>query len=537
MNRPTMSLLAAAGSLVALAGLASATGGDGQERNESLAGSEPSPVVRTELVCPRATTAESARTDYTAFTPVPASPAERGGEREPGSAQLLPVPEHVPDPGTGDDGSDDGDDGDGNGNGNGNSGEENGSEQDAEPDAEPVVPLEEPGAPATATTRDADAPALTGIADGALAPGWTVQQSTLTNAALGGDLLGTACQRPGTEFWFPGASTAESRQDYVHLTNPDDASTVVDIELYGPEGRIEAEAGMGITLPAASSVPVRLSTLTDEETDTLAVHVTARTGRIGAQIEASDDDLGADWLPPAATHGSGALVLPGIPADAESVQLTAFTSGDEDVTLNVGLAGPSGTIVPAGNETLTVPSGAAVTADLGALTQGEAGSLVLTPAEGSGSGMVAAALLVTRGPSDGPSDMAFIPATAPLTGRASAAGNTADGTGLTLTAPHEAAEVEITFSAGVDGGEPVTERYTVEAGTSLAVTPDLPGSTEGRYGLTIRSLEGTPVYAARALTSGEDAEDDPAFTVQTLPDDQSAVTVPPTGQDLSILTG
>ena len=49
-------------------------------------------------------------------------------------------------------------------------------------------------------------------------------------------LLGVSCTAPDTDFWFPGASTAKDRTDYVHLTNPDDSAAVADIELYGPEG-------------------------------------------------------------------------------------------------------------------------------------------------------------------------------------------------------------------------------------------------------------------------------------------------------------
>ena len=75
-------------------------------------------------------------------------------------------------------------------------------------------------------------------------------------------LLGVTCAAPDTDFWFPGAGTAETRQDYVHLTNPDDTAAVVDIELYGKDGTLKSDVGDGIPVPAKSSVPVLLSTLT-----------------------------------------------------------------------------------------------------------------------------------------------------------------------------------------------------------------------------------------------------------------------------------
>lgn len=523
MNRTTTSLLATTGALLALTGLAAVGTGDESDAPDTHATSVTRAVERTTLTCPRPTHAEVATTWYTAYTPETDAVAE--GDRPAGTAELLPAPEYAPGTERDQQERDGGDEG--------RDGGQDGKESDGErPD--PVAPLAERATPVTVSTDDTAAPALTGTADGLLAPGWTVQQTTRIEAG-GRGLLGTACQAPDTSFWFAGASTADSRRDYVHLTNPDEAATVVDIELYGPDGQVEAEAGQGITVPGHSSVPVLLSTLTDEPVADLAVEVTARTGRIGAQIEAVDDRTGADWLPPAAP-ARGRLVLPGIPADATGVKLVVFAPGEEDVTLDVGLAGPSGVITPAGNDSVSVPAGTLTVVDFGNLTQDEAGSLVLTPAAGSGSGPVVAALRVVTG--DERREMAFVPATGPVELRGTVAGNTADGTQLLLTAPGKAAEVEVTVSAGSDGGQPATERLTVDPGTTLAHSPELPDDTKGRYALTVTRTGGGPLYAARVLTgdTDDDAEDGGVpFTVQTVPDDRSTVTVPGTDQDLSVL--
>ena len=512
MNRATMSLLAGVAALAAITGVAALRPADGTEPR-TLEARLPRPVERSALTCPRPSSSEFATTWYTAFTP-PASAPESTPE-EGGSAELLPAPEYSP-------GSADEDE-----NGENAESGENGEGTEAEP----VAPLAEPGAPVTVTVSDAGAPALTGTAEAGLAPGWTVQQTTRVDAGTGRGLLGTACQTPDTEFWFAGASTAESRHDYVHITNPDAAATVVDIELYGPEGRVETDTAEGFTVPGGTTVPVRLSTLTDEPLGDLAVHVTARTGRIGAQIEAVDDQRGADWLPPATAPAGGPVVLPGIPAEATGVRLVAFAPGDEDVTLEVGLAGPGGTITPAGFETVSLRSGELTALDLGNLTQGEASSLVLTPAGGSDSGRVVAALQVVGG-EENAAEMAFIPATSPVEERATVSGNTGSGTTLALVAPGDAVEVSVTISAGTEGGEPVTETYTVDGATTLTVSPEIPDGTQGSYAITVQP-SGAPLYAARTLTMGD--SDARVFTVQTLPDDRSAVEVPDTDQDLSIM--
>ncbi|MDT0346789.1 DUF5719 family protein [Streptomyces litchfieldiae] len=511
MNRTTMSLLAALVALAAVTGFAAIRPDDTDI--STLEQRLPRPVERTALTCPRPTAAESATTWYTAFTPGPAGAEEDyTSSEEPGSAALLPAAEY--EPGT-----------------EGEETEESGETEESEDpaEAEPVVPLEEPGVPAAARVTDADAPALTGTAEARLAPGWTVQQTTSVTVGTGAGLLGTSCQTPDTEFWFTGASTAESRADYVHITNPDEAATVVDIGLYGPEGRLETDLGQGITVPGGATVPIRLSTLTDEPQTNLAVQVTARTGRVGALIEAVDEQLGADWLPPADAP-PGPLVIPGIPADAGTVRLTVFAPGDEDVTFDVGLAGANGTIAPAGYETVSVHAGTLTAIDLENLTRGEAGSLVLTPASGSGGGAVVAAARVTLG-EDGEQDMAFIPATAPVDRRATVSGNTTSGTELSLVAPSEAVEVDVTVSPGTEGGESVTETYTVDGRTTLTFAPELPESTDGTYAVTLRT-NGGPLYASRALTGDEDA---PGLTIQTLPDDRSTVTVPETRPELAVL--
>ncbi len=73
-----------------------------------------------------------------------------------------------------------------------------------------------------------------------------------------------------------------------------------------------------------SAEPVLLSTLTDEKQTDVTVHVVVRSGRVGAAVQALDDELGGDWLP-ASADPSGSLVMPGIPKDATGVRLIAFT--------------------------------------------------------------------------------------------------------------------------------------------------------------------------------------------------------------------
>ncbi|MFC8348073.1 DUF5719 family protein [Streptomyces sp. NPDC057280] len=499
MNRTTVSLIACATALAAVTGFASLSAPDASGTDTAKAAAE-LPVERTSLLCPSPSLSDIADTSYTSFTPV------TKGTGSDGKAELVAAAQESEDSGKKDD--------------------KKAGDKKA---GKPVLTAKEPGTPDTEDTSGGDSPALIGTAEGRFAPGWTVQETTEVAAGTGRGLQGVNCSAADTSFWFPGASTAADRTDYVHLINPDDSAAVVDIELYGKDGAVATTAGEDITVPPRSSEPILLSTLTGEKQTNLTVHVNVRSGRVGAAVQALDDKIGGDWLA-ASADPAGSLVLPGIPKDATAVRLVAFAPGDEDADLKVRLASPSGSITPAGNETLHVKAGMTTAVDLGAVTRGEAGSLVLTPT--GDSVPVVAALRVTRG-KGAKQETAFIPATRPVGTRATAADNSAKGSTLSLVAPSGTAQVKVTASAGGDGGTAVSKTYTIKGGTTQDVELPRPSGLKGTYALTVEPVSGGPVYAARTLAATEDGI--PGFTVQTLPDDRGTVAVPEADEDLSVL--
>lgn len=282
---------------------------------------------------------------------------------------------------------------------------------------------------------------------------------------------------------------------------------------------------------ARSGVPVLISTLTSEVTEDVTVHVTTRTGRVGAVIRTADEKTGSDWLAASATP-TGTLVLPGIPADATSVRLVAFAPGEADADLTVKLMGKTGSFSPVGQNQLHVKSRMTAGVDLKDITKGEAGSLLLTPAKGGKDTPVVAALRVVRGTGD-KQEVGYIPATGPVGARATVADNRDKGSILSLAAPGATATVKVTASAGSGGGEQTVKKYTVEGGTTLAVTPPVPSGLKGGYALTVETESGGPVHASRMLTVTQGGIQ--MFTVQTLSDDNGTVEVPAAEQDLSVL--
>ncbi|MFJ9659886.1 DUF5719 family protein [Streptomyces griseoflavus] len=527
MNRTTLSLIAGATALAAVTGFAALSSPDAGAADEPARAAAQLPVERTGLLCPRPSTSDLAETTYTSFTPV-----TKGTKKE-GEAALEPAAGRpAADTGAG---ADDDAQADEESNGEESKDEEaegdEKSKDDEKPkaDAKPVLKPRDPGRPAAGNVSGGEAPALVGTAEGRFAPGWTVQQTTEVTAGTGRGIQGVACTPADTEFWFPGASTGEDRTDYVHLTNPDDSAAVVDIELYGKDGALKTTVGEGITVKPHSAEPVLLSTLTEEKQTDVTVHVVVRSGRVGAAVQALDDKLGGDWLP-ASADPSGSLVLPGIPEDATAVRLIAFTPRDADADLTVRLASPSGLITPAGQETLHVKGGMTTAVDLGDITRGEAGSLVLTAPDGSVP--VVAAVRVLRGKGD-KQESGFIPAARPVGTRATAVDNTAKGSVLSVTAPRGTAKVKVTASAGTEGGTPASKTYTIKSGTTQRIEAPVPSGAKGTYALTLEPESDTPLYASRTLVSTESGV--AFFTVQALPDDRGTVAVPEASEDLSVL--
>jgi len=453
-------------------------------------------VQRSTLLCPEPSTSDFATTTYTSFTPVGAEGSDTSDSGDStgtvtGSAKLVPVT----------------------------------------PKAKAVSTLTATGKPVTVTTEKTDAPALIGTADGALAPGWTAQQTTVVDAGSGRGVLGASCAVPDSEFWFPGASTATGSQDYVELVNPDETPAVVDIELYGKDGAL-ASTGDGITVAGGGSEPVLLSTIVADKAADLTVHVVARSGRVGALLESTVAKAGADWMAPA-TDPATSLILPGIPADATDVRLVAYATGSDDADLTLKLATSTGEITPAGHESLHVKSGMSTAVDLGDVAKGDPASLIIGSSDLHTPVSVVAALRITRGKGND-QEFAFLPATSKIDTRATAADNRVKGSTLSLTAVGKDASVRVTSSAGSGGGTAVSKTVTVKAGMTMAMTPPEPTGLKGSYAVTVEPLSGGQVYASRTLALPLNGVQ--MFTIQPMPDDRGLVSVPRSGSDLRILT-
>ncbi|MEU6236248.1 DUF5719 family protein, partial [Kitasatospora sp. NPDC047058] len=400
--------------------------------------------------------------------------------------------------------------------------------------ADARLTLAKPGTPVTGPAANGDtAPGTGAVATGALAPGFTVSQTTTVTEQRGLGLSGITCTPAGTSFWFAGASTSADRTDYVSLVNTEATAAVVDIKLYGDKGLIENDAANGISVAPGSSQSVLLPTISKGQVTDLAVHVVVRTGRVGAALHAADGSKGADWVP-ASADPAPTQVMPGLPADTAGARLVVWAPPEDDADLKIQLSGKNGWFTPAGNESIHVKAGMVAAVDLGKVTRDEVAGLRLSPSDDKHPTPVVAGLRVDRAGQNGKSDAAWLAGTVPAGARATVADNRGGGaTTLFLTSTGDAATVKVTASAGSGGGTPVSKDVQLPAGGTVALPAPEPGGLNGSFALTVETVSGGPVAAARMLALP--AKDVPMFTVQALRDDRSSVKVPQAAQNPGVV--
>ncbi|MFD4399962.1 DUF5719 family protein [Kitasatospora sp. NPDC058478] len=520
-TRTTQSLLAAAVVLAAVFGIAETRPPAVPAKADGGVAPTTAQVERTAAVCPQPLQGLTGSTTLTAYTPPGAGGATGGAGWLSDAAAPATPPTTAPSAPA-----------------SGAPAAPSGSAAPAAPDkgaapADARLTLAKPGAPATGPAANGDtAPGTGAVATGALAPGFTVTQTTVVTEQRGLGLSGLTCTPAGTSFWFAGASTAGDRVDYVSLVNTESSAAVVDIKLYGDKGLIENDAANGITVAPGSSQSVLLPTISKGAVNDLAVHVVARSGRVGAALHAADGAKGADWIP-ASAEPAATQVLPGLPADTSAAHLVVWAPPEDDADLKIQLSGKNGWFTPAGNESIHIKAGMVAAVDLGKVTRDEVAGLRLSPTDDKHPTRVVAGLRVDRAGGGGKSDAAWLTGTGPVGARATVADNRAGASTLFLTSAGDAATVRVTASAGSGGGTPVSKDVQLPAGGTVALPAPEPGGLNGSFALTVETVSGGPVMAARMLSLP--AKDVPMFTIQALRDDHSTVRVPRAGQDPGVV--
>ena len=95
----------------------------------------------------------------------------------------------------------------------------------------------------------------------------------------GGSLAVSSCPEPANEFWFVGAGASVRHDTTLLVDNPRPGSAIVDITVYGPQGRVKAPGLRGITVAGHSSRTFDLTRVAPANGE-VAAHVTTSRGLV-----------------------------------------------------------------------------------------------------------------------------------------------------------------------------------------------------------------------------------------------------------------
>ena len=351
-------------------------------------------------------------------------------------------------------------------------------------------------------------PAIRAYGEGSLAPGLVANQWGRDPSGRGRGMASTACAPAASEFWFVGGGAIAGRKTRVLLVNPDDTAALVDVIIHGPDGIIDAPAGRGLVVPPLDRVTVQLDVLAPG-VRAAALHVLARTGRIGASVNDEQrsglQSVGTDWVPQAALPATKVYV-PGVINGLGARVLSIVSTSENDANVTLRVISPEGTFEPAESNVFTVTSGAVVTTDMTPdLPQTPDGSLPVT-LELTSDQPIVVGMRQFFGEKRVQNETAFSAGAQPIMGPAAVSGlpvRDATDVRLAISAPEGDVEVDIVllpFRGGKSVGEPTAPRRIKVAGGQLRNVKLNPPTDIDWYTAIVTTVQGSgPVLLAHRV--------------------------------------
>ena len=351
-------------------------------------------------------------------------------------------------------------------------------------------------------------PAIRAYGEGSLAPGLVADQWGRDPSGRGRGMASTACAPAASEFWFVGGGAIAGRKTRVLLVNPDDTAALVDVIIHGPDGIIDAPAGRGLVVPPLDRVTVQLDVLAPG-VPAAALHVLARTGRIGASVDDEQrsglQSVGTDWIPQSALPAMKVYV-PGVINGLGARVLSIVSTSENDANVTLRVISPEGTFEPAESNAFTVTSGTVVTTDMTpALPQTPDGSLPVT-LELTSDQPIVVGMRQFFGERRVQNETAFSAGAQPITGPAAVSGlpvRDATDVRLAISAPEGDVEVDIVllpFRGGKSVGEPTAPRRLKVPGGQLRNIKLNPPTDIDWYTAIVTPVQGSdPVLLAHRV--------------------------------------
>ena len=280
-------------------------------------------------------------------------------------------------------------------------------------------------------------------------------------------LAWSPCPEPRARWWFVGAGAAVVTHDTVlTLDNPRIGQADVDIDVYGPDGPVQAPGLHGITIPSGTSRVVDLAKVAPAVGD-LAVSVVATRGLVA--VSAADrfapgvvGKPAQEWLPSQSVPAT-TVTMAGLPPKPDRAALVVVNPRQVEAIVSVEVIGATGTFAPKQNATLTVPPRSVATTSLTAVFDGKPVAVRVSSAQP----VTATVRTVTAG------DVAFATGVRSITDSTTVA--VPSGAGR-LVLSSVGPETAVTVTAfGPRGNQLLQQREAVPAASSVGV--DLPAAT------------------------------------------------------------
>jgi len=207
-----------------------------------------------------------------------------------------------------------------------------------------------------------------------------VVAATGVSVVTDGDARGLAaasCRTPASDDWFVGGSTAVGATATLVLTNPGLTAAQVELEIFGPNGRVEPTTAQHVVAPGATK-SVDLGGAAAEQAG-LVVHVTVTGGMVSALVQdtavrgftPAGTDLVVPGAPPATRQVVTGVSTPGTQIGSpDAPVLRLLAPGDEGTTARVTLLGADGPVDLPGAQRVLLEAGEVTDVPLGGLESG-----------------------------------------------------------------------------------------------------------------------------------------------------------------------
>ncbi len=361
--------------------------------------------------------------------------------------------------------------------------------------AETSTPLQPVLAHPTATTGQ---PSVLMTAQGSLAPGATAAQLSAASSKSTSGLATSWCAAPRGDWWFNGVDTSVGTTTDLVLSNPGSDVAVVDLQILGPRGVIDAAGAQSIALAAHSREALDMARFAPGQR-ALTLHLTATSGAVAAAVSTTRLDglvaTGSDWVDASADPARDVVVGAGVEA-ATHQRLVIANPGSRQQLVSVTILDKDGAFTSTKLTDVQVPPGSVVVKDLTTITQKRATAVELHSAAPVTGAIVSETSGRTR-------DVAVSTAAEPM--GSPAVVPTMAGTRLTLAVASPSPGPQDVRIRGFDHtGAQISSTGVTVAGRATT-TWELPADSRASYlVVTVPSggrLSATATYSAAAGTS------------------------------------